>query len=325
MRLFGNKRDIIIVTGCNAVGKTTASNHLRELATLYNIPHENIIIADSQCLFEAMQMDDLDGGFHHTHDRCQPGIQGHSHHSDLPIFPFTVIDNELPNQMRKRFFNKLTKLHSKGKFWFVEWAGGVNSNQDSSIDYSYARVKCMLEEGMLPTKWLKRVKAIIHVTAEEQVRFALNKQRSVPFFPRPEAIENGTAFWQKDERVLQFYGRDDFIEIQGLLEKADITVYTIKNIGSRCFFEDLEIAAKKIFFSERIAVAKASKLSSDTATVAKIASWFPALGIVMHGLSMFTIGATSSNTKAEILTTSAGASPSEEQEKKAILASDQAR
>jgi hypothetical protein len=273
MDLIGNGRDIIIVTGCNAVGKTTTTNYLRNWAKSFNIPHENNIIADSQCLFEAMQLDDQVGGLHHTHNWCEPGIRGHFHDAGQPEFPFTVIDNELPNKMREHFFKKLTKLRSRGKFWLVEWAGGVNTNPDSSIDYSYARVKCMLEEGMLPTKWFKRVKAIIHVTAEEQVRFALNKQRPVPFFPRPEAIENGTAFWQKDERVLRFYGCDDFIEIQSLLEKTGITVYTIKNIGSSRFFEDLEIAANMIYLSDKVTVAQTSNLSSETDAVAKFASW----------------------------------------------------
>ena len=58
MRLFRYNRDVIIITGCNAVGKTTASNYLRNWASLHNIPQENTIIADSHCLFEAMQDDD---------------------------------------------------------------------------------------------------------------------------------------------------------------------------------------------------------------------------------------------------------------------------
>jgi hypothetical protein len=320
MSLFGFKhditRDIIIVTGCNAVGKTTASNHLREWTTKQNILYENSIIADSQCLFEAMQMDDRAGGFHHTHDWCHPGIRGHFHDLELPIFPFTVIDNELPNTMRKRFFKKLTKLRSRGKFWFVEWAGGVNTNRDSSIDYSYALAKSMLEEGKLPNTWLKRVKAVIHVTADEEVRFALNKQRTVPFSARPEEIENGTAFWQKDERILRFYGRDDFFEIEGLLEKAGITVCTIKNNGSSCFFEDLETAADMIFSPDRIAVAKTPKISSNTVAVAKTTILLSAIGAAIHGLSVFTLGTSSSHSRAEILPTSAGASHLEEQEKK---------
>ncbi len=316
MRLFGNKRDIIIVTGRNAVGKTTASNYLQKLATLHNIPYESRIIADSQCLFEAIQKDDRAEGLHHTHDWCKPGEQGHVHDLGQPVFPFTVTDNELPNRMRKRFFKKLTKLPGTDKFWFVEWAGGVNINSDSPIDYSYAQVRCMLEERKLPNRWLKRVKAVIHVTAENEVRFALNKQRSVPFSAQPEAIEKGTAFWQKDERVLWFYGEDDFFEIEGLLEKASVTACMIENNGSNRFFEQLETEANQIFLYDSTAVAKASKMSSVRVTIAKTALVISGIwaGAVMHGMSMLTFGASARNTKAEIVPTSARAPYFEEQE-----------
>ena len=109
MRLDGNECDIIIVTGCNAVGKTTASNYLRNLASLRNIPHENRIVADSQCLFEAMLSDDRGGGLHHTHDWCERDSKGHTHHLNQPLFPFTVTDSELPDIMRLQFFSQLAK------------------------------------------------------------------------------------------------------------------------------------------------------------------------------------------------------------------------
>ena len=112
MRFFENHRDIIIVTGCNAVGKTTASNHLRKLATSYNIPYESKIIADSQCLLEAMEKDDREYGLHHTHDWCETYKNGHRHDRDQPIFPFTVTDNLLPDRMRKNFFKKLKNIGS---------------------------------------------------------------------------------------------------------------------------------------------------------------------------------------------------------------------
>ena len=305
MRLFSNKRDIIIVTGCNAVGKTTATNHLRYLATLHNVSHEGSIVADSQCLFEAMRADDEAGGFHHTHDCYKPGAQGHIHDSDEPIFPFTVTDNELPNRMRERFFKKLTKLRRTGKLWFVEWAGGVNTNpvEDpaSCIDYSFATVKSMLEEGKLPQRWLKRVKAVIHVRAEDEVRFVLNKQRSIPFYAQPQAIENGTAFWQKDERVLRFYGRDDFLAIEGLFRKANIPVYSIKNYGNRYFYEQLGTVANRLFSSEKVAIAKTSVLSTGV------------VALLMHGASVISLRGSSSIKKIEKLPVSTEATYSEEQ------------
>src|SRR6266487_4630805 len=292
MWLIGNQRDIIIVTGCNAIGKTTTTNYLREWASKQNIPYEKSIIADSQCLFEAMQKDDRTHGLHHTHDWCEPGDQGHVHDHviDRPVFPFTVTDNELPDRMRKSFFKKLAKLPSTNKFWFVEWAGGVNIKPDSPINYSYSHVKCMLEKGNIPATWLKRVKAVIHVTATNEVRFALNKQ------------------------ILGFYDEDDFSEIEVLLGNAGITISMIKNNGSSSFFEDLETVANKIFLSESDAVAKSPKTSSTSAEVAKTVLSISGFWAALHGVSMLSFGASAKNTKADILPASAIASYLEEQE-----------
>jgi hypothetical protein len=301
MRFFETQRDIIIVTGCNAVGKTTASNYLRKLATLYNIPYESRIIADSQCLFEAMEKDDRKHGLHHTHEWCNPNQKSHKHDENQLVFPFTVTDNELPNKMRKSFFKKLVKLPNTNKYWFVEWAGGVNIQADSPINYSYAHVKCLLEKRYLPDKWLKRVKAIIHVTANDEVRFALNKQRTIPFSACPEAIEKGTAFWQKNEQVLGFYSKDDFCEIQDLLQNAGITISMIENNGSNCFFENLEMVAKKIFLSEHIAVVKPQEALSTNTDLAKTASSISGIGATIFGAVLLPFGTFVKNTKADKL------------------------
>lgn len=251
MDSIGNERDIIIVTGCNAVGKTTTTNYLRDQANLRNLPHENKIVADSQCLFEAMQLDDHTGGLHHTHDWCITDTQGHSHPLDQPIFPFTVTDNELPDTMRRHFFTKLTALPKTGKLWFAEWAGGINTNPPddptSLIDYSYLKVKGMLQEERLPDGWLKRVKAVIHVKANSDVRIALNQRRTIPSSAYPEALQGGTAFWKKDERVLRFYGRDDFDEIKDRFQSVNVPIHTIENDGESCFFQYLEILASTLF------------------------------------------------------------------------------
>ncbi len=258
MDLIGTKRDIIIVTGCNAAGKTTTTNYLREWANLRNIPNENKIVADSQCLFEAMQLDDQAGGLHHTHDWCTTDSQGHSHHLDQPVFPFTVIDNELPVTMRLQFFMKLTALPKTGKLRFVEWAGGVNTNPPddptSLIDYSYSKVKDMLQEESLADGWLKRVKAVIHVKADYDVRLYLNGHRSIPTSAQPEAFEKGTAFWLKDERVLRFYGHDDFAEIEDLFQACNIPVHSLVNDGRNHFYECLETIANTLFFPRNTTV-----------------------------------------------------------------------
>lgn len=266
MDLIGNEHDMIIVTGCNAAGKTTTSNYLRTWAKLHNIPHEDKIVTDSQYLFEAMQEDDQAGGLHHTHDWCMTGAQGHSHCSDQPLFPFTVTDNELPNQMRQQFFTKLTALSKTGKLWFVEWAAGVNTNprEDpaSCIDYSYAKVKRMLHEESLPDSWLKRVRAIIHLEADFDVRLRLNKRRSIPALARPEALEQGTAFWLKNERILRFYGFDDFDQIEDRLQAAGVSIYALENDGGSRFYQSLESVANALFLPSMRAFPHSKKRGS---------------------------------------------------------------
>ncbi len=251
MSLIKSGRDIIILTGCNAVGKTTALNYLRTWVASQKIPHESRAFADSHLLFEAMRLDDQAGGFHHTHDWCAKNSEGHTHNLDEPEYPFTVIDNEMPNSMRINFFTKLTECQRTGKIWFAEWAAGVNTNPlfdpASLIDYSYATVNRMLRQEKLPTDWLERVYAVIHLIANNSVRFSLNKQRSIPSSADPEAIEEGTAFWLKDEKVLRFYGRDDFSEIEALFQKIGIPIHTVQNDGSSHFYEQLERIAAALF------------------------------------------------------------------------------
>lgn len=209
-----------------------------------------------------MQLDDEAGGTHHTHDWAKKGTIGHIHNLGQPEFPFIVTDNELPNKMRIQFFTKLTNLPQTGKLWFVEWAGGINTNPPddptSCIDYSYATVKRMLLEGSLPDGWLKRVKAIIHLEANYPVRFALNQKSSIPSSIKVEAIAQGTAFWQKDERVLRFYGLDDFVEIEGQLKAAGISIYPLNNDGGGSFYKILESIADELFKRDKVIVGKPS-------------------------------------------------------------------
>ena len=138
-----------------------------------------------------------------------------------------------------------------GNLWFVEWAAGVNTNSPdapiSDIDYSYMTVKKMLQEETLTKIWLERVKVVIHLKAENHVRLFLNEKTSISSFGQSEALEQGTASWLKDERILKFYGKDDFPEIESVFRNADIPIYSIKNDGTCSFFNLLKIAAETIF------------------------------------------------------------------------------
>ena len=251
-------RDIIIVTGCNAVGKTSASCYLKERVSSENKLAVSKHVADSQSLLAAMQQDDQTGGLHHTHDWCK-GDQGHSHRDGEPLFPFTVLDNTLPDNMRTHFFEKLVSL-SAGELWFVEWAAGVNTNSSplSQIDYSYATARKTLEEMDIASSLLKRILAVVHIEAEMPVRTCLNRRRSLPTSLTAEEIGHGTAFWQKDEVVLQFYGEDDFHNIKGLFKGEGIPIHTIENDGTPRFFnERLKWVEKELVQKKREVVRSA--------------------------------------------------------------------
>ena len=232
-------RDIIIVTGGNAVGKTSASCYLQKSVSSSKTYSTSNHIADSQSLLEAMKQDDQMGGFHHTHEWCEKGSAGHSHEHSEPLFPFTVIDNKLPNVMRALFFNKLvTTLPETDELWFVEWAAGVNTNPGpwSDIDYSYATARKTIEKAQRVSGLLGRILAVVHIQAQMQVRCSLNRKRSLPSSSTVKEIEHGTAFWQKDQTVLQFYGNDDFYNVEDLFKSQEIPVFHIENDGTSGFF-----------------------------------------------------------------------------------------
>ena len=258
-------RDIIIVTGCNAVGKTTASYYLRESISRF-IACESRFIADSQFLLDAMLQDDMNGGKQHTHDWCLARGIGHIHAQGQPRFPFTITDNTLPDEMRTNFFNHIAALPQTGKLWFVEWAAGENRNTGtlSNIDYSYAasgkviRQVQKMQEKEKVTPLLSRVRAVVHIEAEMTLRSTLNKCSALPRPLLAENIRAGTAFWQKDETVLQFYGEDDFSasQIESLFRKKGSHIYHIRNNGTESFFEELEnnVVAPLCIVDEIVAV-----------------------------------------------------------------------
>jgi len=243
--------NIVIITGRNVVGKTVASNYLRDWCLSRDISCEHKPNSDALSLLKALQSDDKSGGFHHTHDWCESTEYnaGHSHQPFEPILPFTVIGNTIPDAMLLDFFTELTKIPRESKMYFVEWAAGSNTNPEntsaSEIDYSYTKVKRMLQEGSLPNAWLAQVHSVIHLIASDEKRLTFNEERQTAYL---EEILDGIASWPTDRKILQFYGNDDFSEIKDIF--MDIPVYEVTNDGSNSFFETkLNDLAHELFIS----------------------------------------------------------------------------
>jgi hypothetical protein len=246
--------NIVVVTGRNAVGKTTATTYLRYWCLSHGIPCERHAITDAQSLFKAMQLDDEVGGLHHTHEWCLSGNTdyyiGHTHQEYKPILPFTVIGNKIPDAMLDDFFTKLSQVPRSDTIYFVEWAAGSNTNPTntsaSEVDYSYTKVKRMFHEGSLPTSWLEQVHSVIHLEASDELRIDFNERNYIPCL---EEILNGTGSWPISQMVLRFYGIDDFSEIKDIFKVRNIPVYDLQNDGSEFFEKELESLAQNLFYS----------------------------------------------------------------------------
>jgi hypothetical protein len=235
-------RNIIIVTGRSAVGKTTTSNYLRNIFASQKIPCEEHVISDALSLIKMVELDDKQGGLHHTHDWCKPTTyqKGHSHQLSQPILPFTVLDNTLPDAMLFDFFTELTKIPKTDTIYIAEWAAGLNNNPKdtlfSSIDYSYAKINEMFRKGILPTHWIKQVISVVHIVASDESRFTFNEKRNIPC---SEKMLDGTMSWYTPEEILRFYDEDDFINIIPFFQKNDAHIYEITNSGNSNFFKEL--------------------------------------------------------------------------------------
>ena len=189
--------DIILITGCNVVGKTTAIYHLTKYIGIEKV-HCNTV-TDSRYMLGAIRQDDKSDGLHHTHGWCNKSNVGHKHRSEEnePMFPFTVTDNTIPDATFDLFFTALNRLpHISNKIYLVELAGGKNtlpaSDPSSTVDYSYTKIKKMYLDNPKYQAWLARVHAVIHITADDEIRQNLKDKRLMHY---PKDIAKDTASW----------------------------------------------------------------------------------------------------------------------------------
>lgn len=248
---MSDKRNIILITGRNAVGKTAASNYLREQCVSSGLSCECRTISDALSLLKAMQKDDEQGGFHHTHDWCEAADYnvGHSHDQSQTMLPFTVLDNALPDAMLWDFFTELSEIPQIDRIYIAEWAAGSNTNPKntsaSEIDYSYAKVKRMLQDDKLPSHWIAQVCLVIHLIANDKNRLIFNEKRHTPYL---EDFLDGTVSWPTQRKILQFYGNDDFAEVEGIFQSMRIPIIEVVNDGTQSFFEEkLDRVARQLF------------------------------------------------------------------------------
>jgi len=241
-------RNIILVVGSSASGKTFGLEYTRVALKTLGIRYENIPISDAQTILERIREDDERGGRNHYHD-WNRGQLGHSHSHHSGITPFTLAGREIGIAFMRDFFGALANVPSDGKIWRAEWSGGVNKNSKndpaSLTDVSFATISGLLHDGTIRSDGLDHVLAILHMQASREHRMHLNNSRSGA--PDPELVRLGRASWKLDATAMRIFGEDDFDAAIPVLREHGIPIIrTIHNEGRDELYQKLDAVLPEI-------------------------------------------------------------------------------
>ena len=242
-------RDIVLIIGQNAVGKTTAFRYLTWVAEQRGIAYEPEPVSDFLFILKQALMDDLRGGFHHYHNWSATKTGGHSHANGESTIPFAVTHNDLVECMQEDFLNTITGFPRFEGLRFVEWTGGINTNPPeepaSQVDFSFSRVSKKMQEDLLPVQWIERVHAVVHISAEMALRIIFNTRDSDDQSPQ---ILSGHASARRMPTVLNLFGHDDFCRIEPFFQKAGVRfIFNVCNKGDEGFYRDMRGISNMIF------------------------------------------------------------------------------
>lgn len=206
------QRDVILVIGPSASGKTHVLNLLRrEIAETYGLPHEIVPLSDSHTILDRVREDDRLGGRHHYHSWSRD-MDSHNHADHPEIIPFTLAGDRIGHAFIRDFFQGLANLPHTGVIRYAEWSGGKNTNpredRASLTDLSFQTITRLIRQGRIPAEGLDRVVAAIHVDTSREYRMHLNEDRSMP---TAAEIKFGYASWPLDQAGMNIFGEDDFL------------------------------------------------------------------------------------------------------------------
>lgn len=245
----GISRDVILVIGPSASGKTHALNLLRnEVAVTYGLQHELIPLSDSHTILERVREDDLSGGRHHYHPWTR-GMKTHHHRDNPDIIPFTLAGNKIGHAFVRDFFQNLARLPYTGAIRYAEWSGGrnINTKDDpaSQTDLSFTTITRLIRENNIPSEGLDRIIAAIHVATPHEYRMRLNENRSIP---TDNDIKFGLASWPLGQTAMNIFGEDDFgNETKELLEEHHVPfIRTLHNDGQGSLSRELRNSLPEI-------------------------------------------------------------------------------
>lgn len=232
-------RDLILVIGSTATGKTRILTEIRNYVAMQSIPQKTAALSDAQTIVEHMLLDDERGGHNHYHEEWCHNASSHIHDADHPPipefqFPFTVTSDVIPTNMLSDFFDRLQRLPHTGELRYAEFAGGVNINPTddlaSKADLSYERANYLFRTGVFPKEGLRRVLAVIHPVMDFSLRLQLNRNRTL--ITNRELYE-GTKSFVLSDTVMHTFGEDDAEALFPLFREMGIPfMRTFRNEGT---------------------------------------------------------------------------------------------
>lgn len=228
-------RNIILVTGPFADGKTKLIGVLQKEFRTRGIPFEQKIISDSPYMLEAVSWDDREtGGLNHMHsENGRP--EKHVHESGKALdFDFVVTGYAIQKRMFANFFRDLSRPRFDDKWYFAELAGGVNIHSSDHPaylnDYSYKMMTQELRSRAYENAWINNLAYVIHPEVLEfSCRIDFNNGRK-KHLPTAEEVELGTDSWPLPDIVMKNTGEDDFSFFQEYLVSRGFPQSWIENI-----------------------------------------------------------------------------------------------
>src|SRR5258708_4505305 len=248
-----DKRDIIMISGQNAVGKSTAMEVLKQVLRSQCTQVKEIAFGYKR-LFEKI-VTDTEGEYHFHptwHTESNPkNIKGHIHKDTVlhPYEPFTEIGNTLNIEVLQEKFNSLENLsYLPNQIILTDLARGVNTNPSQTVealaDYSFQLTKKLMHKNVLPVKWLTRVKVWIHITMKEDLRWKAFSDRNLLSISKSQKSH---LAWVKSTESFHMFGNDDFSEFSEVLQSANIPyIFSINNDLTPRFFQNIKEKIKII-------------------------------------------------------------------------------
>lgn len=246
-------RNIIVVAGQFATGKTRTIREIHSYLSNRDIPYTPLVLSDAAFIINALSEDHrVHGGIHHVHDG-QMSLATHEHLWNEDGGAFTVTGQFIPDYMFDKFFIALSEHTPQNSVVLAEWSGGGNTNhQDhpaSKPDYSFNLAVERLERGHYRTDWISHTLAIVHpVVRDEKDRIQLNERRR-GIVPVLNEIQKGGESFYVPEPAMRITGKNDFPDVTSRLERLGLQgrIHQIVNNGGDEYAIELHKTLDGIF------------------------------------------------------------------------------